>query len=184
MYCPVCETGPAHAKTPLKPLGGVGFQRLVEGGQPRYRQVVIETGDRTHTAIDHLTGTVAPGFLYEEEFILPTGKWSAVLTVPAGRYAQLRAALAGRTLRIGASRTRGLGHWQIATVEPERQPWGLPPLTERLSRFQAAVGAAAGELLVPMLCVTPVVLPDTWGRFRSRPTRPPWRPPSIRPAPV
>ncbi len=168
-HCPICEKGPDHALTPLKPLRGVGFQRVQGSGRPLYREVKMEISDRTHSAMDHLLGTVAPGFLYDEEFILPTGGWSAVLTLPAGRGAQVKAALTGRTVRIGASRTRGLGQWKIATVEPERQPWGLPPLAERLQRFQEVAGPPAGELLLPMLCVTPVVLPDALGRFTIEP---------------
>jgi hypothetical protein len=116
---------------------------------------------------------VASGFLYDEEFVLPGEEgshgWTAVISLPTGVGSQLQEALRDKTLRIGSSRTRGLGQWKVRAVQREDRPWGLDPLQKRMERFQQAVSTPTGEWLVPILCVTPVVLPDSMGRYTVQP---------------
>ncbi len=161
-----------NAFNPLETFTGNGFYRTADGS---YHEISVMTGSQTHTAIDRVTGTVASGFLYEEEFIAkPSGapwRWQAPVLLPSGKEQAVETALRGRYLSVGSSKSRGMGTCVVMGLKnADASPWGLPPLKNRLDALQKAADRGADTWLLPMLCASALVLPDVFGRYSGAPS--------------
>lgn len=147
----------SRCDAPLERLSGY----LVEHGGRQWR-VTPRRELRAHVGISRARGGAVPGILFSRQHLVAGTRFLAGFRLPEELLAPVReflddAAEAG-VLRVGSGRSRGLG--AIRVVSGWHPAPALPPLADRLARFNAALRASAShhQVALPGACYLPITL--------------------------
>ncbi len=140
----------AMCKEPMDRISGF-YRRSAEG---KIGRADVKTQLMTRTGISRTRGTVQESILYSREAIRAGSEFWGWVEVPEhlqeafkAFYEEVRQV---GLLRIGTSRSRGLGGILLSDLEPLTQESSFPDLRERVSSFSTALKEQARQVHVPL----------------------------------